>query len=301
MLFRLSSVLVAIATAVVPAATLWAQMEHVMFVTALNYSINPSATAAPSGNSFGSLIAADQICNARGQAPYLLNTFGSQSYKALLSDESTHARDRVTIAGRVINTAGQVLAVDFTDLWDGTIAVGVNYNEGGVQTLANTIFWTGSNQNGFSSQTALNWQSNLSGQQANVGLSQATANWFNQATGNANQAFRLPCLCEARVIDPGDFNDDGLVVAADYTVWRNTLGDDVDRGYFADGDGDGTITEGDYDVWKANYGKNYLPAGAGGIASAPEPSAGLLVMVGVAIAATRRSCVWRWQLNLTGG
>jgi hypothetical protein len=186
-------------------------------------------------------------------------------------------------------------------LWDGTIAHGLTYNEYGQDLGINLVFWTGSDSFGVLSQNALNWTTSSSGQVANVGLTGATANWFNQAQLGANQPKRLPCLCEARVIDPGDYNDNGLVDAADYTVWRDALGDEVDRGYFADGDGDGMITEGDYDVWKANYGKNYLPAGAGGIASAPEPSAGLLVMVGVAIAATRRSFVWRWQLNLTGG
>lgn len=56
---------------------------------------------------------------------------------------------------------------------------------------------------------------------------------------------------------PGDYNGDGLVDAADYTVWRDGLGT--------------TYTQADYDVWKTNFGS---AAGAGAINSAlvPEPA-----------------------------
>ena len=53
----------------------------------------------------------------------------------------------------------------------------------------------------------------------------------------------------------GDYNGDGVVDAADYTVWRNTLGEDVaNRGDGADGDADGIVDEDDYGYWRARYG-----------------------------------------------
>jgi hypothetical protein len=85
-------------------------------------------------------------------------------------------------------------------------------------------------------------------------------------------------------IHPGDYNDDGLVDAADYVVWRNTLGQTVpnygqsnaELGTGADGDGDGIITAADYDVWRARFGEvasgASLPA-----AGVPEPSSLALV------------------------
>ncbi len=260
-----------------------------MFITAPNYSINPAATAAPIGNSFGSLVAADQLCNARGQAPYLLATFGSLTFKALLSDASTNARDRVSIAGRVINATGQVLANDFNDLWDGTIATGVRYTEFGTASLDNTVFWTGSNQFGIASQTANSWQQTAT-QNVNFGLSQATSNWFNQGTVAANQSYRLVAISEARVINPGDFNDDGKVDAADYVMWRRTVGSTVSRGYFADGDGDGTIGDGDYNVWRAKFGTTYAAGSGASVLSTavPEPTTIVLLLVSLVAFPARR-------------
>ena len=56
----------------------------------------------------------------------------------------------------------------------------------------------------------------------------------------------------------GDFNDDGIVDAADYTVWRNNLGSDFDLG----GNGDETgashdiVDQGDYLLWKQHFGES---------------------------------------------
>jgi hypothetical protein len=52
----------------------------------------------------------------------------------------------------------------------------------------------------------------------------------------------------------GDYNNNGVVDAADYTVWRDTLGQSVTRFSGADGDGDSTIGQGDYSFWKARFG-----------------------------------------------
>ena len=51
----------------------------------------------------------------------------------------------------------------------------------------------------------------------------------------------------------GDFNGDGFVDAADYTVWRDTLGQSG-VGLAADGDFNGVVDTNDYDVWRANFG-----------------------------------------------
>lgn len=67
---------------------------------------------------------------------------------------------------------------------------------------------------------------------------------------------------------PGDFNLNGIVDTADYTVWR---------------DGLGTIyTEADYDTWRDNYGA-ILPASSSA-AVVPEP--GTLAMIGLGVLAS---------------
>ena len=61
----------------------------------------------------------------------------------------------------------------------------------------------------------------------------------------------------------GDYNHNNIVDAADYTVWRNTLGLSVVTPYVgADGDGDGAIDSADYSVWKSHYGES-IEQGAG--------------------------------------
>ena len=85
---------------------------------------------------------------------------------------------------------------------------------------------------------------------------------------------------------PGDYNADGVVDAADYTVWRDTHGEiGLARFSGADGDGDGEITSADYDVWAANFGAT---VGAPMAAAVPEPSAVFLVGGAVIAMAGRR-------------
>lgn len=72
------------------------------------------------------------------------------------------------------------------------------------------------------------------------------------------------------VIGAGDYNGDGIVDAADYTVWRDSLGDSVAIGSGADGVADGVIDIADYELWKANFGN---AAGSGAARTpTPEPS-----------------------------
>ena len=85
----------------------------------------------------------------------------------------------------------------------------------------------------------------------------------------------------------GDYNGDGMVNAADYTVWRNTLGTNANLS--ADGNGNRMIDVGDYDEWRNRYG-TVLGAGAAAINdSVPEPGLPLMMIAaGIALAAWRR-------------
>lgn len=55
---------------------------------------------------------------------------------------------------------------------------------------------------------------------------------------------------DLRVVAPGDFNLDGQVDAADYTVWRDTLGSKTDLR--ADGNGDGAVDQADLEIWQSS-------------------------------------------------
>ncbi|WP_442483303.1 hypothetical protein [Aeoliella sp. SH292] len=87
----------------------------------------------------------------------------------------------------------------------------------------------------------------------------------------------------------GDFNNDGLVNLADYTVWRDNLGgnESVLNG---NGSGNATVGSEDYDLWKAHFGMGSGgPLGASHSTNVPEPRAALLLGVIVTgLAALRR-------------
>jgi hypothetical protein len=53
----------------------------------------------------------------------------------------------------------------------------------------------------------------------------------------------------------GDYNNNGVVDAADYVVWRKTLGEEVlNAGDGADGDESGFVDPGDFTFWRARFG-----------------------------------------------
>jgi len=99
----------------------------------------------------------------------------------------------------------------------------------------------------------------------------------------AMRQFLYPSL--EREVDPtGDYNGNGIVDAADYTVWRDTFGQTLLwPGEGADGDLSGTIDQGDYDFWKANFGLGSPGTASGGTiggpGSLPVPEPGALVLL----------------------
>jgi hypothetical protein len=80
----------------------------------------------------------------------------------------------------------------------------------------------------------------------------------------------------------GDYNNDGSVDAADYAMWRNSLGLSVTPLAGADGDGSGVVDAGDYAVWRANFGTNPTSA-AEPAATVPEPGTAAMICVALAM------------------
>ncbi|WP_197525790.1 hypothetical protein [Pseudobythopirellula maris] len=81
----------------------------------------------------------------------------------------------------------------------------------------------------------------------------------------------------------GDYNDDGAVDAADFTVWRDNLGTNT---VLPNDSTPGVVTEEDYAVWRTNYNAS-IPSGSASQA-VPEPnglllaaSLGALVLLGL--------------------
>ncbi len=108
-----------------------------------------------------------------------------------------------------------------------------------------------------------------------------------------NPGFSLIVVSERAEPLPGDYNADGIVNAADYTVWRDNLG--TDFGLLGNGDetglSAGTVDEADYDLWVSSYGATGSSSASS--QAVPEPGSVFiaLAVVGAALAGNRRSDV----------
>jgi hypothetical protein len=122
---------------------------------------------------------------------------------------------------------------------------------------------------------------------------------FNMG-GAQDLVFRYGELLSASAAPTGDYNDNGVVDAADFVAWRDKLGQNVT---LPNDSTPGTVAMVDYDVWRANFGQRGGPSGpsalftgvvryvtAGSSAAVPETSTILLIGIGLAGFA-----VWPWR------
>lgn len=71
-----------------------------------------------------------------------------------------------------------------------------------------------------------------------------------------------------------DYNGNGTVDTADYTLWRDSLGSTTNL--TADGNADGMVNNEDYLIWKRQFGSNSVESAAL-LTHTPEPSSALLM------------------------
>ena len=100
----------------------------------------------------------------------------------------------------------------------------------------------------------------------------------------------------------GDYDFNGTVNAADYTVWRNTLGSTTNAA--ADGNGNGIVDTADYLLWRKTLGQSGGPGSGTGTGldsfGVPEPSSGLLILLGGAMLTFYRSRFSARRMRQTG-
>ncbi len=116
-------------------------------------------------------------------------------------------------------------------------------------------------------------------------IDESVALFFSDSIGDVADYFFIPPIASS----PGDFNADGVVDAADYTVWRDNLGSSDALGGNGDESGlsAGVVDEADYALWRINFGMNFL-GNAAGATPVPEPTGCLLALAVVALAGVTR-------------
>jgi hypothetical protein len=82
----------------------------------------------------------------------------------------------------------------------------------------------------------------------------------------------------------GDYNQNGVVDAADYTVWRDTLFQNG-PGLAADGNQDRVVNQLDYQIWIDHFPKL---SGAAAVNTVPEPATLSLLLAGILMMCSRR-------------
>ena len=189
-------------------------------------------------------------------------------------------------------TAGNLDAAAWSSLQDQNLASfpagdgsGNGWEEGGASSDDQLIeaFLTGSSDFADSVQVYL-------GEAADDGVS-SDVSWRYHIAGAGNNFVNGKVEfvnVDAPVGLVGDFNNDGTVDAADYTVWRDNLGqsDSVLNG---NGDGDGTVDADDYTLWSGNYGAS-SSSSSSAASAVPEPgSLGICLLGGIAMFVRRRT------------
>jgi hypothetical protein len=87
---------------------------------------------------------------------------------------------------------------------------------------------------------------------------------------------------------PGDYNNNGVVDAADYVVWRSLNGTNATLPNEVSGTTPGQVTQEDYTAWKARFGNTSSSGSSlGAKAQVPEPTSLMLLALGSVLALTR--------------
>jgi hypothetical protein len=219
-----------------------------------------------------------------------LNDLGA-TWKAIGSTNLTSAFDNVAIptAGvRIYRLDGLKVATGTGagtgGLFSGSILNPININELG--GLATQFVRTGSLPTGLVHPISpLGGVSNTLGDPSAV-----DTHWITHTATLQGIQFPLYAISSEITVPsiqrPGDYNNNGIVDAADYTVWRHQLNQSVT---IPNDTTPGSVNAGDYNVWRAHFGQHSgSGSGINSNAAVPEPATAAILILPVVCWSLRR-------------
>lgn len=155
---------------------------HVVFVTSTVIS-----------GALGGLAGADTICQERAAAA----GWGGV-WRAIMSDGSTDARDRIAVTRPVRNAAGLVVATGATDLWDGEIENPIDRDEHGVPVSSEMLVWDASHDDGtkYPSSHCGNWTSSRHEDWGELGRLSSQLKWIDDTASSCDATHRVYCISQ---------------------------------------------------------------------------------------------------------
>ena len=208
-------------------------------------------------------------------------------WTAILSDNTNSAASRLDIAGPIYNMQLERVASSEADLFDGSLSAPIRYTELGNAIAGQFQVWTGTGIGGsWTGSSAGNWDNPSAA--ATIGsANSSTGNWVSSGTQTGGTA-RLYAVSPAYTVPLlGDFNGDGVVSQADYTVWRDHLGSPDEQALNGNGSFSGGVDAADYELWRENFGQSLPLIGAAATTNIaiPEPTSQrlLLLLAGYAL------------------
>jgi hypothetical protein len=159
-------------------------LEHIIFATSTLHT-----------GSFGGPAGADAICLARAKS-----AGRGGAWKAIISDATVDARDRVSIVKPIRSTSGQLVAQSASDLWDGVIANPVGHDEAGTPITSPVRVWDGTRDNGTkypNPQSHCNgWSTTDPTYWGEYGRLDSTTLWIDDQAQSCNKDARLYCISQ---------------------------------------------------------------------------------------------------------
>ena len=120
--------------------------------------------------------------------------YAGTRWSAVGSTSAVDARDHALIVQSVWNTAGEKVADNYSDMWDGSLDNPINYFESG--SRADTIVWTGSATNGTGSSFNHELGDDASSRATRGSTLSNNGSWISQQTSDTTNHFRMYALSE---------------------------------------------------------------------------------------------------------